>query len=350
MRRPGSLRDVFRRHAGERVPCVPSELRVYTYELEASYQPSGDPERDLGDLAEPLRLPSRTFYAVREFFAHCVSTQDPADAGLFFVPLNLILFQFRNEDPREAIATLEHLGERRDHVLVAAGDFSNRSKRNHQGEAYREIYDWLGRFVLLAHESTGDLIEGQDIGVIPYHALGNRPFFNTNHRPLLYSFMGELDHVFLPPEHVRSRMARLDFPSDDVFVGASLDAGSRERLRAGYPNASDDFELVSRNSVFTLAPAGYGRWSYRFFQAIQWGSIPVLLSDGYVKPFADSIPYDEFSITIAERDIEDLDSILRSFSEADVERYQRSLAQHQGSFTERAFFTHLTRALEAKRG
>jgi hypothetical protein len=343
-----ALAGVLGRRTSERVPCVGTPLRVYTYELPAPYEVTGDPVRDLGELNDALRLPSRTFYAVREFFRTCVPTKDPSVADFFFVPLNLIHFQFRNEDPVPVLPRLVHLSERRDHILVAAGDYSNRSRRNHQGDAYAQIYDWLDPFVLLAHESTSDLITGQDIGVIPYHALGDRPVRNDNPRPLLYSFLGELEHIFLPPDHVRSRLGQLEARGDDVLIGSQLDVRRRAELRANFAT-DDDYELVSRNSVFTLAPAGYGRWSYRFFQAIQWGSIPVLLSDDYAKPFADVIPYDEFSITVPESELENLDSILRSFTPAGIERYQQALHRHQSDFTRRSFFRHLMPRLEAIR-
>ena len=109
----------------------------------------------------------------------------------------------------------------------------------------------------------------------------------------------------------------------------------------------DDFELVARNSVFTLAPAGYGRWTYRFVQAIRGGSLPVLLSNDYVKPFGDRIPYDDFSLTIPEGDLDQIDSILRSIDEDRIREYQEALARHQHDFTE-AFFRNLTSELEAR--
>jgi Exostosin family len=332
-----------------RIPCVATPLRIYTYELPHPYQPSGDPSADLGKYTDFLGLASETFYALREFFGTCVATSDPSQADYFFVPLNLILYQFRNEDPREALSALSHLGEEKNHLLVATGDFSNRSKRNHQGEAYAETYDWLDPFVLLAHESTSDLIEGQDIGVIPFNTvIREKPVFNENSRPLLYSFLGRLDHTFLPPDHVRSRLMRLEVASEDALITTSLDDQLRETLRANYA-VDDEYELVSRNSLFTLAPAGYGRWTYRFFQAIAWGSIPVLISDDYMKPFAETIPYDSFSLTIPESDLDSLDSILRGIGRAEIRHYQRSLGRYQGEFTKRSFFTHLTRRLEEMR-
>ena len=312
---------------------------MFTYELPPEFQPETRPD---------VELASRTYFAVREFFARCIPARSPADADYFFVPLNLIQFQFENDDPSPMLAHLTHLDrDKPNHILVAAGDFSHRSRRNHFGEAYRQLYDWLDPFVLVAHESTGDLISGQDIGVYPYHAIAGKPKRRASPRPYLYSFFGALDHVFLPSDHVRSRLAKLDAWADDVLIASGLDDKTRHELRTNY-RGGDDFELVARNSVFTLAPAGYGRWTYRFFQAIRWGSIPVLLSDDYVKPFADRIPYDDFSLTVPEGDLDQIDSILRSIGEDRIREYQEALARHQQDFTEEAFFRNLTSELEAR--
>jgi hypothetical protein len=105
---------------------------------------------------------------------------------------------------------------------------------------------------------------------------------------------------------------------------------------------------MSRNSVFTLAPAGYGKWTYRFFQAIQWGSIPILLSDGYIKPFADRIPYDDFSITVNESEINNLDKIIRAIPSERIKEMQTALKDSQKYFTKESFFKLLTQTLEER--
>ena len=121
-----------------RIPAPPPRSRIYTYELPHPYQPSGDPSADLGKYTDFLGLASETFYALREFFGTCVATSLPSQADYFFVPLNLILYEFRNQDPRESAFGLEP--PRRGRAPLAGGNrrFSNRSKRNHQGEAYAE--------------------------------------------------------------------------------------------------------------------------------------------------------------------------------------------------------------------
>jgi hypothetical protein len=324
----------------ERYPYdISSSLAVYTYRLPRSYN----------SRPEELPLVSQTFEALRAFFGtSSLATDNPSEADYFFVPLNLIQYQFRNEDPKAMLSTLRYLDPARpDHLIVALGDYSQRSKKNHYGNAYQETYDWLGPFILLALESTGDLITDQDIGIIPWNTLSEQPTFNDNERPLLYSFLGETSHELLPKTHIRFQMTALQ--SDDSLVARKLTSQMRKKLEGGYPDAKDDYELVSRSSIFTLAPAGYGSWTYRFFQAIQWGSIPVLISDDYIKPYQAQIPYELFTVTVPEKDVTKIDAILRSIKPNEILRRQGALRQNQRHFTRSSFLTKLVRELEQRR-
>lgn len=310
------------------------ELQIYVYDIPKRYRPTKE-----------LALVSETFYAIDAYFRTYCRTTDPSAADYFYVPLNLIQFQFRGQDPGDIVAHLPYYNPKNhDHLLVAAGDFSNRSRTNHHGEAYPQIYDWLDGFTLLALESTSDLIYGQDIGIMPINTLVSQPVYNTNPRCYLYSFLGELHHALLPKDHIREQVATLPiYP--DALIARAIDPHTRARLKQTY-SCVDDFELVARNSVFTLCPAGYGRWTYRLFQAIQWGSIPVLLSDDYVPPFGDTIPWDTFCIRMPERNIATLDAYLRTMSAEDVARYQAALRRNQHWFTPDSFFALLTKELE----
>jgi len=318
---------------------IKTDLSVYCYDLPDEYRSRPD----------ELSLPSETFYAICDFFKNNLATNDSSRADFFFVPLNLIQSQFKNEDPGKIINELTYLSGKNNHILVATGDFSQRSKKNHFGQAYKQTYTWMNNFILLALESTGDLIPGQDIGIIPYNTLVENPYFNENERGYLYSFLGVIKHELLPETHVRSQLAYLA-SSSDILIATELDEKNKKKLKKayGFP-VKDDYELVARNSIFTLVPAGYGKWTYRFFHAIQWGSIPVLFSDGYIKPFNKSIPYDLFSITLPEKDILKVDKILREIPSREIEQYQENLRINQSKFTRRSFFEMLVLELEALR-
>lgn len=313
-----------------------SEIKVFSYKLPKKYR----------NQTNNLRIPSESYQAISDFFKNSLFTEEPTNADYFFVPINLIQYQFENDDPINLINELAYFSEKKDHILIATGDYSQRGRSNHFGQAYLKPYDWLENFMLLALESTSDLIENQDIGIIPVNTLVDYPNFNENKRIFLYSFIGQIRHEFLPDYHVRSKMINLENKSD-TLITSKLKMSTRKRLikNLGY-SISNDYELLARNSTFTLAPAGYGKWTYRFFQSIQWGSIPILFSDDYIKPFQKYIPYDSFTITLPENEILNVDNILRKITPTQVLQYQENLKINQHKFTKQAFFEMLTKELD----
>lgn len=61
---------------------------------------------------------------------------------------------------------------------------------------------------------------------------------------------------------------------------------------------SDYLRLMSMFR-FSFAPRGGGLSSYRFFEAIQCCSVPILIADNYVTPYPD-LDYEEFSLRLSE--------------------------------------------------
>lgn len=73
--------------------------------------------------------------------------------------------------------------------------------------------------------------------------------------------------------------------------------------------------ILSR-SIFTLCPRGYGPTSFRIAEAMQYGSIPVYISDTFIEPHG--IKFELYGVKIHEAEIRRLPAILDSI--ADVER------------------------------
>lgn len=81
------------------------------------------------------------------------------------------------------------------------------------------------------------------------------------------------------------------------------------------------------NSKFVLAPRGYGRSSFRFFEILQLGSIPVYIwSDKEWLPYTEQVDYDKFCISIHESDIDFLDTLLSNITER---QYNTMLKEYQ---------------------
>lgn len=62
-------------------------------------------------------------------------------------------------------------------------------------------------------------------------------------------------------------------------------------------------------STFTLCPRGYGPTSFRIMEALQYGSIPVYISDKFIIPH--KIPFDEYGVLIRTDQIKDITKILK---------------------------------------
>jgi hypothetical protein len=65
---------------------------------------------------------------------------------------------------------------------------------------------------------------------------------------------------------------------------------------------------ILARSVFALCPRGYGKTSFRIAEAIQYGAIPVYVSDEFVIPYHYELP----GISIAPTNIENIESILNN--------------------------------------
>jgi hypothetical protein len=58
----------------------------------------------------------------------------------------------------------------------------------------------------------------------------------------------------------------------------------------------EQFGAALARSTYTLAPRGYGPTSYRLYEALRAGSVPVYVSDVHWLPYADEIDWDRLAI------------------------------------------------------
>jgi len=78
------------------------------------------------------------------------------------------------------------------------------------------------------------------------------------------------------------------------------------------------FIEITSDSKFALAPRGYGRSSFRFFEIFELGSIPVYIyNDRNWLPFQDKIEYSKLCIVVSVHDIKTIPNRLRRVTEDD---------------------------------
>lgn len=127
------------------------------------------------------------------------------------------------------------------------------------------------------------------------------PYSFTASRDIFCNFMGALTHP------IRRQVMQAANRSG-YFVSTS-------------PLSIEQYCLNLSRSVFTLCPRGYGLSSFRLMEAIQYGSIPVYVSDKFMIPH--NVPFD-YGVLIKPKDIPNIDQILKS---VDIKAKQEMLPE-----------------------
>lgn len=145
------------------------------------------------------------------------------------------------------------------------------------------------------------------------HRLETTPRLSYEDRTILCSFIGS--DTF----HVRRKMAKAFEGRENVIIRMKT-----WDYRVDAPDA-DMFVTMTQRSKFGLAPRGYGPSSFRFFEIIKLGVIPVYIHDGDdARPFQDILDYDAFSISVHYNDLDTLYDRLNGVSK---ETYTKMLTE-----------------------
>lgn len=84
------------------------------------------------------------------------------------------------------------------------------------------------------------------------------------------------------------------------------------------------FKSLTAKSKFTLCPRGYGKTSFRLYEAIQLGSVPVYVSDEHYLPWSDELDWNEYCVLIHPNQIDQLKDILLNYSDERINRMVRN--------------------------
>lgn len=136
------------------------------------------------------------------------------------------------------------------------------------------------------------------------------PYSFTSHRDIFCNFMGGLTH------QIRKDLLGVAKRAGYLVSTSSMPIGQ--------------YCLNLSRSIFTLAPRGYGVTSFRLMEAVQYGSIPVYISDSKMIPH--NLPFD-YGVIIEPHDIPNIDKILRSFTQEQIAEKQDKLKDAYEIFT-----------------
>ena len=164
------------------------------------------------------------------------------------------------------------------------------------------------------------LVFGACYGDIPlpliYEDITNR-LLNTPRpiqRKLRGSFVGTYTHTLRQKMFLSiGRNPNFKFETNDIWTNSVPHA------------AADTFIKTTLNSKYCLAPRGFGRSSFRFFEAMLLDTVPVYFwDDAEWLPYKDILDYSKFSVSIHKTNIDKTAQILKSISH---ERYLSMLEE-----------------------
>ena len=104
------------------------------------------------------------------------------------------------------------------------------------------------------------------------------------------------------------------------------------------------YKNILNQSIFTLAPRGYGYTSFRIYEAIAANSIPIYIwHDKKILPFEDEINWSAFCIIINHDDIEKLPEILEK---CNIKEMQNELQKIKNKFTFEKTYDYIVKKID----
>jgi hypothetical protein len=139
---------------------------------------------------------------------------------------------------------------------------------------------------------------------------------HNNHKEYLATFVGTLTHT------IRNQMLNMLQNKEDIKLITKPHIDWTNNINS---QSADLFVDLTLKSKFCLAPRGYGRSSFRFFEAMLLNVIPVYFWDDIEwLPYKEIIDYSKFSVSICKNNIDNTYNILKSISD---EKYQSMLEE-----------------------
>lgn len=185
-------------------------------------------------------------------------------------------------------------------------------KNRPQMDKLQEYIDSLDRsqkYYMIVQYDDGLLCDLKDLDVRMYAMSGPKvdyalpllcqpmPFkHEKTEKRYLANFVGRITHP------VRSKVVEALRTHEDCFVHIPKNAWDQMN--------SFHYSKIIAESFFTICPRGYGWNSFRIAEALQYGSIPIVISDEYVQPHN---PLFDTIITIQESEVPLLIPIMQSW-------------------------------------
>lgn len=143
--------------------------------------------------------------------------------------------------------------------------------------------DRSNKYYTLCQYDDGPMVDFKDLDIIVFGMAGGRNDFpipllcqphaysNPHEKDILCSFVGRITHPF------RSQMAKQVQGKPGFYISTK-------------DHKMDQYCSIMARSKYALCPRGYSATSFRISEAIQYGAIPIYLSDHHILPY--NLPFD----------------------------------------------------------
>jgi hypothetical protein len=186
-------------------------------------------------------------------------------------------------------------------------------------------YDAENAIVMRTSSSSRYFRHGYDIslGLTSNKAreLALEPLIPTSNRTFDLSFVGSVS----PNRIFRTKLLPLHDGKKRIICmkcgGYNSEPFCSELLERckDLPHSFDD---VIRQSKFSIAVKGVGLHSFRLAESMAIGAIPIIVTDNYVLPFEEVLPWHKFSIRVLESEVHKIPEMIKMISDQQAEKMQ----------------------------
>ena len=162
--------------------------------------------------------------------------------------------------------------------------------------------------------SAGGNVTGNNVVPIPL-ICGPLARQEPKEKTILASFVGSETH------DVRNKMIEAVKNESDFYIATK---GWEQEIKI---DQFTDFIESSLKSKFVLCPRGYGATSFRLYEAMKLGAVPVYVSDRYWLPWQHELTWNEFCLNIPVDNVQNLPNILRSIPDEMYNSMQRKIKE-----------------------
>ncbi|KAL4589605.1 hypothetical protein LXL04_002513 [Taraxacum kok-saghyz] len=259
--------------------------------------------------------------------------KDPKKAHLFYLPFSSLKLRLTPQDhtPQSRknlelhLKNYTNLISRKypfwnrtngaDHFLVACHDWAMKITREHMGNCIRSLCN---------SNLAGGFTIGKDTTLPatyirtaedPVKDLGGNPPLE---RPILAFFAGGM-HGNLRPVLLRQWQGKE--PDMKIIGPMARDDESKAKYRT-----------YMKSSKYCICARGYEVFTPRIVESIYYECVPVIISDNYVPPFFEFLDWEGFSVFVLEKDVGNLNGILRGISDEKYREMWRRVKMVQRHF------------------